>query len=630
MDKQQFINQYLQEADILHDNDKETSESRFLETRTREGDITDALRFRVYDPLWMLARQWQLGEFRGNDAGTAMSVCCEVKSAPITRYVLRGGKALSVIADEPVEPYVEGIERTITPLVRVESASYFLDLVYDCREIVNKSQFLDSLRDRPELSLDAEAFSQPGQGSLENPEIAAYTESRNSRLASFRNSFAGKTFDGFKLYRMLRVGKDKEYGCPDSLANAYINWFYDRYKPEDNGSNSWSTRSLGYQFGCENSYGTFSAKDYEGGRLSWYSFDQGERGDGKENVRTELIGTLPVPASYPGAPNMRLWEFEDRKVFLGNSAGMQAKGNVAFLQFATMYNNDWMVCPLKTELGRYIQVEKITVFDSFGVQSVIRRRAEDTDAKTYGQQWHMFENTHVNEHADPDGSAQGLLFPPSLTHVQEGAPVEQVNFLRDEMANMVWGVETRIDDGCGSTMDASLLASEVGAYVTDSYQKEVKKAVHVVRADGDNQAMMMSGRRSDFKYVLMNSVPFNWIPFVPQHLRDEDEKKRYAGFLGGREVVLRRGKMPCFFDRQYWPVRPLTDLLRPEMAPEGEVPLFIDEEQVQGVGTQVVKSCQRARWVGGKTYTWMGYSKELKYTQGNSGLEFDTLKEPTR
>ena len=66
------------------------------------------------------------------------------------------------------------------------------------------------------------------------------------------------------------------------------------------------------------------------------------------------------------------------------------------------------------------------------------------------------------------------------------------------------------------------------------------------------------------------------------------------------------------------------------MAPEGEVPLFIDEEQVQGVGTQVVKSCQRARWVGGKTYTWMGYSKELKYTQGNSGLEFDTLKEPTR
>ena len=28
----------------------------------------------VRDPLWMLARQWQLGEFRGDDAGSAVSV----------------------------------------------------------------------------------------------------------------------------------------------------------------------------------------------------------------------------------------------------------------------------------------------------------------------------------------------------------------------------------------------------------------------------------------------------------------------------------------------------------------------------------------------------------------------------
>ena len=83
MDKQSFINHYLQYCEVLNDSG-ETQESRYLETRTREGDVTDALRFRVFDPLWMLSRQWQLGEFRGNDAGTAMNVNCKVKSTPIS------------------------------------------------------------------------------------------------------------------------------------------------------------------------------------------------------------------------------------------------------------------------------------------------------------------------------------------------------------------------------------------------------------------------------------------------------------------------------------------------------------------------------------------------------------------
>ena len=54
-----------------------TSLTTRLETRTRNGDITDALRFRVHDALWMLTRQWQLGEFKGNDAGTAIAVKCK-------------------------------------------------------------------------------------------------------------------------------------------------------------------------------------------------------------------------------------------------------------------------------------------------------------------------------------------------------------------------------------------------------------------------------------------------------------------------------------------------------------------------------------------------------------------------
>src|SRR5262245_46846760 len=41
-----------------------------LEPRPRSPEIADALAARVRDPLWMLTRQWQTGEFAGEDAAS--------------------------------------------------------------------------------------------------------------------------------------------------------------------------------------------------------------------------------------------------------------------------------------------------------------------------------------------------------------------------------------------------------------------------------------------------------------------------------------------------------------------------------------------------------------------------------
>ena len=41
-----------------------------LEGRPRTIEFDRALRAEVRDALWMLTRQWQLGEFRGEDAGS--------------------------------------------------------------------------------------------------------------------------------------------------------------------------------------------------------------------------------------------------------------------------------------------------------------------------------------------------------------------------------------------------------------------------------------------------------------------------------------------------------------------------------------------------------------------------------
>ena len=41
---------------------------------------------RIHDPLWLLGRQWQLGEFQGEDAGTPIVARWRGRVAPITRY----------------------------------------------------------------------------------------------------------------------------------------------------------------------------------------------------------------------------------------------------------------------------------------------------------------------------------------------------------------------------------------------------------------------------------------------------------------------------------------------------------------------------------------------------------------
>src|SRR5436305_8408860 len=45
-----------------------------LEPQSVSGDPTPGLEARVHDPLWLLARQWQLGEFHGEDAGSPVAV----------------------------------------------------------------------------------------------------------------------------------------------------------------------------------------------------------------------------------------------------------------------------------------------------------------------------------------------------------------------------------------------------------------------------------------------------------------------------------------------------------------------------------------------------------------------------
>ena len=56
--------------------------------RARSG-FDRALRAEVRDALWMLTRQWQLGEFRGDDAGSPVSAKMRIDRTRLTQYRAR-------------------------------------------------------------------------------------------------------------------------------------------------------------------------------------------------------------------------------------------------------------------------------------------------------------------------------------------------------------------------------------------------------------------------------------------------------------------------------------------------------------------------------------------------------------
>src|SRR5215204_692884 len=57
-----------------------------LEPRSRNAEMNASLQARIYDPLWLLARQWQLGEFQGEDNGSPVMARWRAECAPLTRY----------------------------------------------------------------------------------------------------------------------------------------------------------------------------------------------------------------------------------------------------------------------------------------------------------------------------------------------------------------------------------------------------------------------------------------------------------------------------------------------------------------------------------------------------------------
>jgi hypothetical protein len=188
-----------------------------------------------------------------------------------------------------------------------------------------------------------------------------------------------------------------------------------------------------------------------------------------------------------------------------------------------------------------------------------------------------------------------LFLPPTVPKAANGPVLEEVALARDENANLVWGVEQVVRVATGDSRRGSEIAAEIFAH----RQRFVPPPDHPD-----------DGPRAPITYRAMNTVPENWIPFLPVHTADSD-----------REIQLQRGTMPSAIDGH--DVQPRTALLR-EGLDTGEW-YFINEEEVPQTGTKLTVAYNRTRWRNGRVAVWLSTVRGTGRGQASSGLAFDVI-----
>lgn len=118
-----------------------------------------------------------------------------------------------------------------------------------------------------------------------------------------------------------------------------------------------------------------------------------------------------------------------------------------------------------------------------------------------------------------------------------------------------------------------------------------------------------AGDVAKIRYVLGNTTPNNWIPFVPVH-------KPATGGAIPREIRLQRARMPQG-------TGPLGRIVSETQ------PVHFIEEEVPRSGAIVSRRYQRTRWLNGKTVLWLGRRKQEGRGEGAAFLQFDSVLDPT-
>lgn len=584
-----------------------------LEARPRTDNFNRALRAEVRDALWMLSKQWQMGEFLGDDAGTPVSAKIHVQGQRITKYRPFGDPVQKFDLDTPLEATVE---RRPVPFVMGNQP-----MALDLRLQMGQRWLKMVPASAAQPFRDAYPIAQPDPANKADAAICAHAEVWQQFKA-----VAGRAMDGAGLYAHLKANPANlasdgvaglsagDKAAADTAGPRFVAWFEKMYlQPKPGEGDAWEPERLEYQFACAVPDGqggekVLTAEEYYHDRLDWYNFDWdkeqktlGEPPVPAPETPVEKKYTtqsfIPVPVRFNGMPDTRWWAFEDGKTNFGDiKPGTTDLAKLLLIEFGLVYANDWFLLPYTVPAGSVLNIKGLSVTNTFGERYWIEGAGRGADESW--QRWNMYSLDIKGKQDLPADLT--LLMLPTVPKIQESRPLEEIALIRDEMANMVWGIETTVPMPHGGTRAGNVAAAELLAHL----QGFIAGPPPLVEW------------KAPFRYDIMTTVPENWIPFVPEHVQGSN-----------RQIQLRRAAMPRFLENENPPsferVRPRTVLLR-EGLDQGK-PYYIHEEEVPRAGVHVLQSFQRTRWNDGKVFTWLGVKKRTGRGEGHSGLAFDRI-----
>lgn len=572
-------------------------------------DIAESLRSEARDGLWLLARQWQLGEFAGEDAGTAAFSYVSGHSAPLQKLASTSMPPGNFQQDkQPLNTEIEKLPPEFSLDIRMESGRRWQKMLLQAGfgaawDIFRKNAIL-------QFTLPSE------EPDPDNPEWAAISQDPYRQMLAALAG--GRIIDGKQLLEEFSTRKASDFlsGSAiskegkkevDILAEKWIQWLEEKLGITPKPSTLyWDPTRLEYRAWAAASLpegaAVIDAPEHHGQPMNWYTWEQSQ--EAKEGLaQMSAHGAIryrkvyiPREVTFPGMPRARWWEMEDGGIDLGNiNAASTDTGLLLLTEFSLLYSNDWLLIPFSVQAGHLTQVSSLRVTDVFGVQSTVSPATSHIPSG----EWDLF---HLNGESSSNLS-NWLFLPSSANNWLQSAPLEEIHFIRDEMANMVWAMENIISDGLGNGTDGKNAAKQL----EDMLQKLSGNPEEANEALNPNSAQI--------RYVLGNTVPPNWIPFVPVRLAADGSSPK---------MVLRRAAIPRLLGNQPPSrIRPRTQVLR-ELVTGGRRH-DIEEEEIPVTGLTIRQVWRRARWTDGKVITWLAREK----TQGRhfmgSGLQFDQV-----
>ena len=542
-----------------------------LEPRCRDADLTTALQARTHDPLWFLARQWQLGEMLGDDAGSPILAAVTTTESVLNRVAAGSTAATTLSPGTPLEAFIEreAVRPSTSDIEYRQSADaglYFLRLL----RVGNVGQLAPLYVTQYGIAAPTAAQ----QASLDAPALA---------VAAI---VANRVPDGARLAADLRAAQPGLPATPvipsadraavQTAANAYLEWYDSLYDAPTTGpSPSWVDARMEYEFSVDASATdtpcAFVADRYTGEPLDWLSFDHSATPLGAISTPPAAVThtLIPAPVTFKGMPAPRYWQLEDASVDIGAvDAGPADTARLMLREFALIYGNDWFVVPIPVTVGAVAHVTSLVVTDTFGITQTIPHYSATPD----GGRWRIFA-------ISGDAIDYRLILPPVLARGLDSQPQEQVLLVRDDAASMAWGVEKIVAGASGTPIDRASAAA--------------------IATPTPPPPTPVTGLR----YELGTSAPAYYIPFVANAASDGQPRMQRAALLA--------------VDGSRAPITPLGRILA------SDTPVF--EEEFIREGVRIDRLYRLARWTDGSTHLWLARRKTTGAVAGSSGLQFDQI-----